>query len=158
MRLSTARVIKRITQRESPVPYEPRVARQIVLRIAEGETLKAICESRFMPHPSTVYDWKDAHPEFAKAYARAQLIGNDMQAEDCIAIAEEVDGKDEVPKAKLRIATRLDILERRDARYSKRQNVTHSGSLSLAALIEESYQAPAIEGTSTLISDDPEGE
>ena len=152
MRLNVARVIKRIAQRRGEqVPYSPEVAHKILTRIAEGETLKAICESPFMPHPLTVSQWRKAHPEFDAAYLDAQAIGHDMQADDCIAIADDAD-PEAVSKAKLRIATRLDILERRDPRYSKRQSVNHTGTVSLAALIEESYKAPAIEGEARLVS------
>lgn len=154
MRPDVARLVKRIAHRNGePVQFNAMTAHQIVTRRAEGETLKGICDSRFMPHPSTVHNWLEAHPEFAKAYERATRIGHDMQADECVEIADEVEDKDGVPQAKLRISTRLDILERRDARYSKRQNVTHSGSLSLAALIDESYQAPAIEGQARVVED-----
>jgi hypothetical protein len=159
MRSDVTRVLKRIAQRRGePVTYSPETAHAIVIRIAEGETLKAICESsRFMPHPLTVYAWRKAHPEFETAYLNAQAIGHDMQADECIAISDDVEDKDDVPAAKLRITTRLDVLERRDARYSKRQSLNHTGTLSLATLIDQSYEQPAIEGESRLVSSgDPE--
>lgn len=169
MRSDVTRLVKRISlRRGAQVPYSPETAHKIVTRIAEGETLKAICDERFMPHVMTVYQWRKAHSEFESAYLDAQQIGHDMTADECREIAddaeddfEDVDGESKyrpsnVARAKLRISTRLDILERRDARYSKRQNVTHSGSLSLAALIDESYQAPAIEGQARVVSEDNE--
>jgi hypothetical protein len=178
MRSDVTRVLKRIAQRRGePVPYSAETAHAIVIRIAEGETLKAICESsRFMPHPLTVYTWRKAHPEFETAYLNAQAIGHDMIADDCIEIADNSEGDyvervadketgetefvlrpSNVARAKLRITTRLDVLERRDARYSKRQSLNHTGTLSLATLIDQSYEQPAIEGESRLVSSgDPE--
>lgn len=173
MRSDVTRVIRRIAERRGVLtPYSPEVAHSVVTRLAEGATLTAICSMRGMPSPLTVRRWREANPEFERAFQLAFEVGNDAKADECIEISDDSDGDyiervadketgetefvlrpSNVARAKLRISTRLDILERRDARYSKRQNVTHSGSLSLAALIDESYQAPAIEGQARVIED-----
>jgi transposase-like protein len=174
VRPDVARTIRRIGERRGIVStFSPEVGHRIVMLLAEGQTLKVICDRVGMPSPLTVRRWRDLHSEFDKAYCLAQETGHDVMADECIEIADDADGDSlegeredgstyfiprpqAVQRSKLRITTRLDILERRDARYSKRQNVQHSGSLSLAALIDESYKPPAIEGSATAIEDIPE--
>lgn len=52
--------------------YSPELARGICARIAQGESLAAICRDRDMPPRSTVDAWKWAYPEFGEAFAQAQ--------------------------------------------------------------------------------------
>ena len=51
--------------------YQPEVAEQILERLAEGETLRAVCRDLKV---STVvaHDWCEANAEFATRYARAR--------------------------------------------------------------------------------------
>jgi hypothetical protein len=52
--------------------YTPETAKDICRMIENGMTLVAICQLQDMPDISTVYDWQDAHTEFAESYARAR--------------------------------------------------------------------------------------
>jgi hypothetical protein len=55
-----------------PSTYKPETAKDICRMIENGMTLVAICQLQDMPDISTVYDWQDAHVEFAESYARAR--------------------------------------------------------------------------------------
>ena len=55
--------------------YSTRLASEILERMAQGETVTAICRSRpDMPHPVTVGGWCHDVEGFAPAYARAQVL------------------------------------------------------------------------------------
>jgi hypothetical protein len=108
--------------------YKPEIAEIICARIAEGETLRAICREDGMPSFRTVYTWQDEQPEFAARIASARAQGEDVIAQECLAIAD--DGTNDwmeqhsegaaaaayklngehVQRAKLRIDTRLKLL------------------------------------------------
>lgn len=54
--------------------YEPAKAIKICERIAEGETLSAICEDEGMPQRSTFRRWMVRQPELRKAYEAAREL------------------------------------------------------------------------------------
>lgn len=106
--------------------YTTEIANRICERIADGEFLRVICRDEGMPPWRTVYNWINAHPEFAERMELARAIGADAIASDCLEIAdtpllgEEVtikgDGTEEVKRSdmlghrKLQIETRLKML------------------------------------------------
>lgn len=72
-------------------PREVIVA-EICSRIADGEALIKICgEDREDDYPprTTFYDWKDANPEFEKAYVRAMKLRVDKYVEETFSIADD---------------------------------------------------------------------
>lgn len=124
--------------------YSALIADQICARIAEGETLQAICRDSGMPKWRTVYDWMDAHEAFAANIALARDIGFDAIAEGTIAIIDAApergaDGKIDpgwVQHQKLRAEHRLKLLAKwSPKKYGERMNLEHSGKVGLEALI-----------------------
>lgn len=69
--------------------YNDQAVDEICLRLSEGEPLRAICRSDGMPAWRTVYDWIDAHPDFAARFARAREQGFDAIAEDTLELMDE---------------------------------------------------------------------
>lgn len=65
------------------------VRETILLRLSQGESLRAICRDRAMPAASTVYAllWRDA--EFARHYARAKEAGVEAVIDEALAIADD---------------------------------------------------------------------
>lgn len=55
----------------SGVPYPNGIYETVLSRIADGETLAAICSSPGMPARRSVYDHMRADPDYAKRYANA---------------------------------------------------------------------------------------
>lgn len=96
-------------------------------RIAQGETLSAICRGEGMPSKRTFDRWCTADPELAKLKAEAREAGEEAIADDCLSIADEREGKaimadgqevavvfdpTAVQRNKLRIWTRLELLKK----------------------------------------------
>lgn len=97
----------------------------ICAEISEGKPLREICRERGLAW-STIYQWRDAHPTFDVAIARARDMGMDAILEDTLFIANtpvvgvtkthkadgSVEAKEEdmLGHRKLQIDTRLKLL------------------------------------------------
>ena len=55
--------------------FKEAVQEEILRRLAEGETMRAICRDKAMPSRETVRLWGEADPEFALAITRAREAG-----------------------------------------------------------------------------------
>lgn len=75
-----------------PSEYTQETADKICALIAEGKSLTEVCKAEDMPARQTVYQWKDANPSFADAYARAVEDRAERLAEEIIAIADDDSG------------------------------------------------------------------
>jgi hypothetical protein len=62
-------------------PFTQEKADEICELIANGITLKAICDIQGMPKLTTVHKWIDSFPDFADAYARARKTQADTFAD-----------------------------------------------------------------------------
>lgn len=104
-------------------PPDVTVAAEICARLAKGETLLAILDTRPRPdhYPCrvTFYDWLRNDQQIAEMYDKARAAGLDVLAEDCVRIAEDeidkVEGKRDpahIAHQKLRIDTRLRLLSK----------------------------------------------
>jgi hypothetical protein len=83
--------------------YSAELADEICDRLADGESLKEICDADDMPSRATLYRWLDRHPEFARHldYARDELA--DALGKKIVAIADRAKN---VPLARLKIDAR----------------------------------------------------
>lgn len=75
-------------QRGGQTLYTQALADQICERIANGETLRAICRDIGISW-TTAYAWRAERPEFAERIARAREHGFDAIAEDTIEMIDE---------------------------------------------------------------------
>lgn len=147
--------------------YTPEVAQEICRRIANGETLMAICQSEDMPPASTVRQWAlDDVQGFAADSARAYQLGFETLAEQCLAIADTpVEGVEYTTKAdggmeekrgdmlqhrRLQIETRMRLLGKwAPKRYGDKMDLTHSGTVSIAETLRQARErrkAGGVEG------------
>lgn len=86
----------------------------ICSRIAEGESLRAICEGDDMPSREAVRKWLASDEELVGQYAHARDAQADKIFDECLEIADQYDqagekmegGTDHIQRAKLRIDTR----------------------------------------------------
>jgi hypothetical protein len=87
---------------------------RICERIAEGESLRAICETKDYPARRTVLRWVEADEKLQKQYGKAQMDRIDHYAEQIIEIADEVrTGEKRVTKANGDVeVTEVDMVER----------------------------------------------
>jgi hypothetical protein len=133
------------------------IADAILEQLAHGIPLAEICRDENLPSVQTIYNWRDAHPDFAVAIARAREDGFDRIAADCLTIANtpmegveittDTDGRvsekrvDMLGHRKLQIETRLKLLAKWDPkRYGERLQTEHSGTVSLASLVEKAHR------------------
>ncbi len=72
-----------------PSAYTIRISDVICDRIANGESLKAICEDDDMPSKSTVFKWLSEREEFSDRYARAREAQADALVDDILTIADD---------------------------------------------------------------------
>lgn len=131
---------------------DPIVEREILDRLAEGQPLSVICRSdEKFPHPSVWRDWCEADQALAIAYDRAREVGQDVIAEECLAIIDEpparlmtdhgprIDPAD-VDNRRLRFEGRLKLLAKwNPKRWGDKVDVTSEGKevTSIVTAIEE---------------------
>lgn len=72
-----------------PSEYNQQVAEAICERIADGESLRAICRDDAMPCKATVFRWLSQHAEFADQYAHAREAQADSLFDDVLEIADD---------------------------------------------------------------------
>lgn len=69
--------------------YTEEMADIICERIANGESLKAICEEEGMPSKSTVFKWLSENQSLSDKYARAREAQADALFDDILSIADD---------------------------------------------------------------------
>lgn len=105
--------------------YNRDIALGVCRRLAEGESLKAICEDDCMPSRSAVYEWLLLHVEFADMYARAREEQADTLADEITQIA---DTEEDAARARVRVDARKWVAAKlKPRKYGDRQAVEHSG-------------------------------
>jgi len=72
-----------------PSEFSQDMADQICERIADGESLRQICESEGFPSKSAVFRWLGVNTVFRDQYARAHEEQADTYADEIIAIADD---------------------------------------------------------------------
>jgi len=110
-------------------PFSQEIAQAICDRLADGESLIAICETEGYPGYSTVRKWQDRDPDFRSAYARARELQAERFVDEIPLIADDgrndfmervrqngetfVDAnREHLERSKIRISTRQWIIER----------------------------------------------
>ncbi|EOC1267558.1 ubiquitin carboxyl-hydrolase [Cronobacter sakazakii] len=115
-----------------PSDYLPEVAADICSLLADGESLRKVCERQGMPNKSTVFRWLAQHEEFRDQYAKATETRADAIFEEMFDIADTVaEEAAAVGKARLRIDTRKWALARMNPKkYGDKvsQEIDHKSS------------------------------
>jgi hypothetical protein len=75
-----------------PSSYNADIATTICDRLADGESLRAICASAGMPDKATVLRWIGRHEEFREQYALAREEQTDDILKGVIEIADDSSG------------------------------------------------------------------
>lgn len=87
-----------------PEPERTEICDEILRRIAEGESLRAICRDERMPDRQTFARWVLEDAALAAKYAHARELQADEYAERMLTIADEENPED-TNRAKLRVLT-----------------------------------------------------
>jgi len=99
--------------------YTQKTLDEICERIADGESLRHICQDEHMPDKAQVFRWLSHNAEFRDQYAHARECQAEVFADDLINIADDarndtqvddagnvIVSQDVIARAKLRIDTR----------------------------------------------------
>lgn len=109
-----------------PSEFDQDFADLICERLADGESLRAICRDDHMPTKAMVFRWLARNPAFADQYARARETQADSLADDIIDIADNrtIDANDK----RVRIDARKWLAGKlRPKRYGDKQSLEHTG-------------------------------
>lgn len=126
-----------------PMPYNPVVGDAICERIAEGESLRAICRDDNMPSIATVFRWLAGNPSFSEQYARAREEQAETLADEIVSISDETavvakqDGEDvsltldatAVARNRLRVEARKWVASKlKPKKYGDKLTQEHTGA------------------------------
>jgi hypothetical protein len=108
-----------------PSIFSQELADTICERLADGESLRRICEDETMPAKSTVFRWLAADKSFQDQYTRAREVQADSWADDILDISDDgandtyTDGdgnertnQDVIARSRLRVDTRKWLMAR----------------------------------------------
>lgn len=128
--------------------YDPETGDKICDMLAQGYSLKSICEDDDMPGMTTVFKWLRTHEEFAKLYAQAREAQADTLADEIQDIVDDgrndwVERTDErtgrtrivlneeaIARSRLRMDARKWIASKlKPKKYGDKVDVEHSGSV-----------------------------
>lgn len=119
-----------------PAGYGQETADAICAGLADGLSLRGICQHDDMPSTSTVCKWLALNPEFAEQYAYARELQADALFDDCQAIADRahpIAGED-VQDRKLQIDTRKWMAGKLKGKYSERHDVNLNATIAFTGL------------------------
>lgn len=71
-----------------PSEYTPEIADAICARLAQGESLRAVCRDDSMPCTATVFNWFRRYPQFLEQYTRAKEESADALSDEMLEIAD----------------------------------------------------------------------
>lgn len=135
-----------------PTTFTEVVFAKVCDRLADGESLRAICEDDNMPWRGTFRRWLDADDTLRVRYVRARDDGLDVMADQLLAVAAtprpgqitvdkknklgmpvtEVTTKDTVDRDRLHVdALKWYLCKLAPKRYGDKIAVEHSGSVSI---------------------------
>lgn len=122
-----------------PTAYTPEIAAVICTQLAEGKSLRKICEAEGMPAPSTVYLWLQCHETFSEQYTRARSEQADSYADRIGDIAERAfEGEVDPNAARVAVdALKWAAGKLAPKKYGERVAVDHGVSDGLAELMKE---------------------
>jgi hypothetical protein len=106
-----------------PSTVTPDVAEEVCKRVANGESLRAICDDDFMPSYWSIFRALDADPSFASNYARARELQAEFVDHEIVMVA-----RNSTPESAAADRVKLDAYKWRAARlapkkYGDRLNV-----------------------------------
>lgn len=149
-----------------PSSFTPEAAAEICERLANGESLRSITSNDRMPSQATVFRWLAGNEEFRKQYAHAREAQADTLADEIVHIAdtpmegtvvtlkewgEEIKTGDMIEHRKLRVdARKWYAAKLAPKKYSEKQQVEHSGTMTLEQLVAASMK-PAPAGVDDLV-------
>jgi hypothetical protein len=120
------------------VEFDQAIADKVCRHIAEGESLREICEAADMPSRETIRLWLKEHEDFVGQYARAREEQADHYADEIIEIA---DMATDAQLARLRVdARKWKASKLAPKRYGERQVLAGDPDAPLVGSITVNFQ------------------
>ena len=142
-----------------PSSYDPKIAEDILQRLAEGELLREMCRQDNMPSRSSVNDWilKDING-FAGQYARARETGMHAIVEETLSLSDNASNDwmetndpdnpgwrvngDHIQRSRLRVDTRKWLASKILPKiYGDKLDLNHTGVLNVKAMPDDELDA-----------------
>jgi hypothetical protein len=135
-----------------PSSYTQDVGDAICERIADGESLRAICAGEDMPNRATVFRWLAAFRDFSDQYARARESQADTLFDEILSIADtpvigekrkvkddggvEISTGDMIEHRRLQVDARKWMAGKlRPKKYGEKLELEHGGQVALTPTI-----------------------
>ena len=127
-----------------PALYSKELADKVCSRIAEGLSMRSVCEPDDMPATSTLFKWIREIPEFSQQYACATEERTEAMSEDILDISDKSSGdwetrkfggteiqvvnNEAVQRSKLRVDTRKWLMSKmKPKKYGDKIDMTTNG-------------------------------
>ncbi len=135
-----------------PTDYTEEMASAICDLLAQGISLRKICEMEEMPGRTTVFQWLNKQPSFANQYAHAREAQAETMLEELLEIADNGendyvtrvndDGSesktvdhDHIARSRLRVDTRKWAMSKMlPKKYGEKLDIAHQGGVTLTLL------------------------
>ncbi len=132
-----------------PTTFSKEIAETICARMAEGESLRAICRDHYMPHRSSVYQWLRKNAAFADLYTQARELLVEHWGDELLEISDdgttdyvikkgrngteyEAVDQEHIQRSRLRVDTRKWLMSKLAPRkYGDHIDVEHTGGLTV---------------------------
>lgn len=128
--------------------YSERAAFVICSRLADGESLRNICEDQHLPSARTVHRWLNENEDFRQQYAHAREAQADHLFDEILDITDDgrndwmerrgeedagwVTNGENIQRSKLRVDARKWMAGKlRPKKYGDKQEIEHSGAVSV---------------------------
>lgn len=122
----------------------PNIEKEILDRLANGQSLASICQHPHMPDPSTIYERLRKEPSFAHDYARARGNLADILFDQCLMIADD-DSRDltvdkdgiatpnnaAIARDRLKIETRMRMAGKLSGKYADKPLATDNANVTV---------------------------
>ena len=139
--------------------FTQEVADAICERIAQGESLRAICRDEEMPATSTVCKWLTQQKAFAEQYARAREAQADALFDEILEIADEtandyaegrngetVVNNEAIGRSRLRVDARKWMAGKlRPKVYGEKLDLNHAGGVEITRVTRQVVDPKAAE-------------
>lgn len=79
-------------RKRANINFTPKIGEKICKLISSGMTLSHVCKIAGMPHIDTVWDWRQVHLDFDKAYMKARVALMEHWADQIVDISDNTVG------------------------------------------------------------------
>ena len=111
-----------------PSDYTPELADRICEQLADGMSMRKVCEANDMPCKATIFSWLRTNAEFLDQYETAKGEAADSMTDDMLDISDNLTG--DTQRDRLRVDTRKWVASKlKPKKYGDYQKHEHTGSV-----------------------------